>query len=664
MGRRGHPPLPWPMPTLPGRRRPSTRRAAAWDLGTWRVLHRTALRTFEAARVVEALRAPLLCPIDRGVVRPYARSTMTLARERGQDARSARRPMLLALVLAIFLVLVGITASALVAITSAHLSTATLNATISRDASLVELFVNSNLHPDDLVPGRADAAQRAQLDSKLAALTRNDQILRVDVRGANGEVLFASDPATVGDRPAQSQGMRDALSGTPSAAILASSNLRDPAVMALWRDAAPLLASVAQVQRDVVIVVLGAATVLAVILFLVFRAAQLRINRQQAQLLEATRRDPLTGLLNHGAVVASLAELVEGLRRESGSIGIALVDVDNFQLLNETHGHVSGDAVLRGVADLLDGEASGSVLAARYGPDEFLLVETAASATDLERRVADLRDQLADLTVQFGDSERLPVTVSVGIASLPEHAGSVTELLSQATVALQEAKGSGGDAVRTVAARRAKSNTGSFDVLQGLVIAVDTKDRYTKRHSEDVARYAVFLAEQLGLDAETLATIRVSGLLHDIGKIGIPDSLLRKPSKLTAQEFDIFKQHVALGDSIVRDLPNLEAIRAGIRHHHERWDGHGYLAGLEGEQIPLIGRIMAVADAFSAMTTTRPYRKALPVEEAIKRLGDAAGTQLEQGLVVAFIHGLETASDAPIPGDASRRIWKPARRAA
>ena len=613
---------------------------------------------------------------------------MTLARERGQDARSARRPMLLALVLAIFLVLVGITASALVAITSAHLSTATLNATISRDASLVELFVNSNLHPDDLVPGRADAAQRAQLDSKLAALTRNDQILRVDVRGANGEVLFASDPATVGDRPAQSQGMRDALSGTPSAAILASSNLRDlagapldaesvvaeylplvgtdgrTAVMALWRDAAPLLASVAQVQRDVVIVVLGAATVLAVILFLVFRAAQLRINRQQAQLLEATRRDPLTGLLNHGAVVASLAELVEGLRRESGSIGIALVDVDNFQLLNETHGHVSGDAVLRGVADLLDGEASGSVLAARYGPDEFLLVETAASATDLERRVADLRDQLADLTVQFGDSERLPVTVSVGIASLPEHAGSVTELLSQATVALQEAKGSGGDAVRTVAARRAKSNTGSFDVLQGLVIAVDTKDRYTKRHSEDVARYAVFLAEQLGLDAETLATIRVSGLLHDIGKIGIPDSLLRKPSKLTAQEFDIFKQHVALGDSIVRDLPNLEAIRAGIRHHHERWDGHGYLAGLEGEQIPLIGRIMAVADAFSAMTTTRPYRKALPVEEAIKRLGDAAGTQLEQGLVVAFIHGLETASDAPIPGDASRRIWKPARRAA
>ena len=481
--------------------------------------------------------------------------------------------------------------------------------------------------------------------------------------------------------------MKGALAGTPSAAISASRDLSDvagpplaassvvaeylplvgadgrtAAVMAMWRDAAPLLASVAQVQRDVVIVVLGAATVLAVMLFLVFRAAQLRINRQQAQQLEATRRDPLTGLLNHGAVVTQLADLVEVVRRGEGSVGVALLDVDNFTLLNDTHGHLAGDAVLRGVADLLDDDES--VFASRYGPDEFLLVETGASANDVELRVADLRARLTDVTVQFGDSERLPVTVSVGIAALPEHAAAVTELLSQATVALQEAKASGGDSVRTVAARRARSVTGSFDVLQGLVIAVDTKDRYTKRHSEDVARYAVFLAKRLGLDKETLATVRVSGLLHDIGKIGIPDTLLRKPSKLTAQEFDVFKQHVALGDSIVRDLPNLEAVRAGIRHHHERWDGRGYLEGLEGEEIPLIGRIMAVADAFSAMTTTRPYRKALPVEEAIKRLGDAAGTQLEEDLVVAFIHGLETAPEAPMPGDDASRIWQPQRRVA
>jgi diguanylate cyclase (GGDEF)-like protein len=364
---------------------------------------------------------------------PYPRATMPLARDRELATRSARRPMLLALVLAIFLVLVGITASALVAITSAHLATATLNATISRDASLVELFVNGNLRADDLVPGQANAARQSELNGKLRSLTRNDQILRVEVRTPNGEILFASEPSTVGDRPVQSQGMRGALAGTPSAAISASRDLGDvagpplaassvvaeylplvgaddrtAAVMAMWRDAGPLLASVDQVQRDIVIVVLGAATVLAMILFLVFRAAQLRINRQQAQLLEATRRDPLTGLLNHGAVVTQLADLVEGVRRGEGSVGVALLDVDNFTLLNDTHGHLSGDAVLRGVADLLDDDES--VFASRYGPDEFLLVRTGASATDVEQRVANLRARLTDVTVQFGDSERLPVT--------------------------------------------------------------------------------------------------------------------------------------------------------------------------------------------------------------------------------------------------------------
>ena len=190
----------------------------------------------------------------------------------------------------------------------------------------------------------------------------------------------------------------------------------------------------------------------------------------------------------------------------------------------------------------------------------------------------------------------------------------MTELLSAAAVALGEAKASGGDRCGSRAsARRSASSPARFDVLQGLVIAVDTKDRYTKRHSEDVARYAVFLAERMGLDDETRRTIHLAGLLHDIGKIGIPDVILRKPSKLTADEYAMFKQHVALGDAIVRDVPNVDLVRAGIRHHHERWDGDGYLEGLEGEEIPLIGRILAVADAFSAMTTTRPYRKALPI---------------------------------------------------
>ena len=177
---------------------------------------------------------------------------------------------------------------------------------------------------------------------------------------------------------------------------------------------------------------------------------------------------------------------------------------------------------------------------------------------------------------------------------------------------LQEAKASGGDAIRVAgAADGCRPETRTFDVFQGLIFAVDTKDRYTKRHSEDVARYGVFLADRLGLEPELVATIRVAGLLHDVGKIGIPDQILRKPGSLTADEYEIVKQHVALGDLIVRDLPDVEVIRAGVRHHHERWDGDGYLDRLAGEDIPLVARILAVGDAFSAMTTTRPYRKAL-----------------------------------------------------
>jgi HD-GYP domain-containing protein (c-di-GMP phosphodiesterase class II) len=163
----------------------------------------------------------------------------------------------------------------------------------------------------------------------------------------------------------------------------------------------------------------------------------------------------------------------------------------------------------------------------------------------------------------------------------------------------------------------------------------------------------------MGLDEETVSTIHLAGLLHDIGKIGIPDVVLRKPSKLTADEYGMFQQHVALGDAIVRDVPNVDLVRAGIRHHHERWDGKGYLDRLEGEAIPLIGRILAVADAFSAMTTTRPYRKALDVQEALKRLGDAAGSQLQEELVIAFIAGIETDANAPLPGEELGSIWRP-----
>jgi diguanylate cyclase (GGDEF)-like protein len=592
--------------------------------------------------------------------------------------------MLLALVFGVVLVLVGVTASALVAVTSDHLAKATIGGVVKRDASLVELFVNGTLVASDLSEDGPSAAREAELTGQLAALSERDAIVRIEVRDLAGRVIVGSEPSLAGVEAGVPEAAATASTGRPDAVLvdagspldavgaLANSNGmvqeflpiidgtgRPLAVVALWRDAGDLMASVEASRRDVMLVTLAAALLLAGVLFLVFRAAQARLTRQHRQLVESTRRDALTGAFNHGTVVSLLAEEIEAARRDDKRITVALVDIDGFRLFNDTHGHNAADEVLLRVARLV-AEGSEDGIVARYGPDEFLIVRPAATTDEVEARVERLRTDLAGESVQFGDSEALPITVSVGISSFPEHAGSVTDLLSSAAVALSEAKGSGGDGVRiATVGEEERVVAGSFDVLQGLVIAVDTKDRYTKRHSEDVASYAVFLARRLGLDVETQRTLQLAGLLHDVGKIGIPDAILRKPSKLSDDEFAMFKQHVALGDSIVRDVPNVELVRSGIRHHHERWDGEGYLDGLEGEGIPLIGRILAVADAFSAMTTTRPYRKALPLTEALKRLGDAAGTQLQEELVATFITGIETAADAPIPGEEPTQLWRP-----
>jgi diguanylate cyclase (GGDEF)-like protein len=595
--------------------------------------------------------------------------------------------MLLALVFGVVLVLVGVTASALVAVASDHLANATLGGVVNRDATLVELFVNGELHAEDLTTdGRSDARVR-ELGEQLGTLTERDGIVRIEIRDLGGEVLLSNDTSLVGTDAGVTADTHAAAAGDPRAALVeagtpldGAATMANPsgmvqeflpiedgngevlAIVAMWRDAADLMARLDATRRDIMLVTLAAAVLLAGLLFLVFRAAQTRLSRQHRQLIDATRRDALTGMLNHGSVVALLADEIEAARSGSGRIGVALLDVDNFRLFNDTHGHAAADEVLLRVAALVSDE-DGHV--ARYGPDEFLIVRPGAGTDEILQVVDRLRAGLEAESVQFGDSERLPISVSAGVSAYPEHAASVTDLLSAAAVALAEAKASGGDQVCVASVgEEDRVVAGSFDVLQGLVIAVDAKDRYTKRHSEDVARYAVFLAQRMGLDDEMQHTIQLAGLLHDVGKIGIPDVVLRKPSRLTDDEFAMFKQHVALGDAIVRDVPNVELVRAGIRHHHERWDGDGYLDGLEGEAIPLIGRILAVADAFSAMTTTRPYRKALSLTEALKRLGDAAGTQLQEDLVTQFITGIETAADAPLPGDDSPRIWIPQARVA
>jgi diguanylate cyclase (GGDEF)-like protein/putative nucleotidyltransferase with HDIG domain len=602
---------------------------------------------------------------------------------------AARKPILLLLVFGVFLVIVGITAFSQAILISTDFSTSVLESYIGNDAATLRGFATAFLRPSDLVLGPSAPAStvlQGQLESLVEPTTTGapPPFLRVEIRLPDGTVVKANDPTLVGSTAAASSDFGAAAAGTATVGLLpveesealgsalpAATVLREyfpikaegrvQAVIGLWRDAGPILARLDAVRRDVIVVTLSAAALAAFVLFLVFRAAQGRISRQTEQLVEATRRDPLTDTPNHGTLVEELAGAIETARTKREPIGIILLDIDNFRLLNETHGHAAGDQAILTVAELLRAEFPGGAVHGRYGPDEFLVIDPSAGAEVLEHAVDRLRSALTERALQFGESERLPVTFSAGICSYPQDADSVTALLTVAAVTLQEAKMSGGDAVRVAGASpEIPAEARTFDVFQGLILTVDGKDRYTKRHSEDVARYAVFLAERLGLDQDTVDIIRVAGLLHDIGKIGIPDGILRKPARLTEEEYRIVKQHVALGDLIVRDLPNVEVIRAGVRHHHERWDGDGYLDRLAGEEIPLIARILAVGDAFSAMTTTRPYRKALEIREALSRLEDAAGTQLEERLVAAFVSGIRTVGDAPLPGETTpTRLWLP-----
>jgi diguanylate cyclase (GGDEF)-like protein len=581
-----------------------------------------------------------------------------------------------------FLMIVGLTALSQAIIVSSQSSQTMLTAVVGSDAATVRGFANAYLVPADLVPGGLSATRAAALRAQVKTIVSAGQILRIELRLPDGTVLLSDTGDAVGVLGAPTPDFVAAAGGAVTAgfhpvadsesvgATLPANDILRAyfpvkvddevvAVVGIWRDAAPILGDLDRLRRQVMLVTLFAGAVAAVALYLVFRAAQGRILRQTDELLEATRLDQMTGTLNHGALVGVLAVAIEAARQADETLGIALLDIDNFRNLNQTYGHPAGDQALNAVATLLRDVLPAETQWGRYGPDEFLVIVASDVTTDLEPTIELVRARLVDLSLQFDTSERLPITISAGLCTFPINGESVTTLLSTASRALDEAKASGGDGVRVALADLPLEEAVRYDVLEGLIIAVDTKDHYTHRHSEDVARYAGFLAEQLGLDDQARSVLYRAGRLHDIGKIGIPDHILRKPGTLTEGEYEIVKQHVALGDLIVRDLPDLDEIRAGIRHHHERWDGKGYLHQLVGEDIPEVARILAICDAFSAMTTTRPYRKALSVDEALTRLEDACGSQLDERLVIVFVNGIRTVATAPMPGDDRGGLWTP-----
>lgn len=362
--------------------------------------------------------------------------------------------------------------------------------------------------------------------------------------------------------------------------------------------------------------------------------------RLHEQLQEQAITDPLTGLYNHRHLHERLDEEFSRAARSSQPFALFMMDVDNFKYFNDAYGHPVGDQALRFVADRLRVALRTSDIIGRYGGDEFLAILPETSREEAEqagRRVAEI---VSSASFPVPDSDRsLPLEISVGIGCFPHDSGEKQELLAMADTALYEAKRLGGGRAVPAYAQMRPLLAGSlgFGFLQSILNALAAKDPYTKKHCEENVRYADLLADHLQLPETARESLRKAALLHDVGKIAVPDETLLKPGPLNAKEWLVMRKHVKFGEAIVKGIAQIADAIEPVVTHHERFDGAGYPRGLKGEEIPLLGRILAVVDAYSAMTGDRPYRKALSHENAIQELKDGAGSQFDPEVVEAFI---------------------------
>jgi len=373
---------------------------------------------------------------------------------------------------------------------------------------------------------------------------------------------------------------------------------------------------------------------------------QRSIVRSRAAQRDATT-DSLTGLKNHRAYEAEVGELLATAGADARTMTLCLVDVDRFKQVNDRYGHPAGDAVLRVLGGLIEELAPGCGY--RLGGDEFAVLVPAATAVGT-RLMDDVQRRLSAVTPKLPDR----VTVSSGIASFPDHAAEPGELKKRADLALYHSKrnGKGRSSVHEPEPEGERVESWLPDdprlrAAERLVAAVDARDAYVGQHSIAVATLAEGMGRALAFDDETVARLRLAGLLHDLGKIAIPDGILRKPGPLDEAEIEIMRTHPGVAFELLGGL-DLDPVDSWVLHHHEHWDGSGYPDGLAGVQIPFGSRLILVADAFDAMTTRRSYRQEISVEAALAELREQAGRQFDPFAVEA----LETflAGGGPLTG--------------
>jgi len=377
-------------------------------------------------------------------------------------------------------------------------------------------------------------------------------------------------------------------------------------------------------------------------------AAPVENAQLYTQLEQKSRLDGLTGLFNRRHFEERLKDEISRHSRYGDAFSIFMLDLDNFKAYNDAYGHLAGDLLLNQVGRIIESSVRNADQPFRYGGDEFVVV-LPQTATDDAYVVAErVREHIA----REMEKRAITVTCSIGLASYPTDGVVSDELVGVADTALYHAKRTGGNRIflsskilseppdhEGIQEIYAKSN--GLSSVYALVSTVEDRDPYACGHSRKVSTYAEALAEAIGLSPDEVSRVSTAALLHDIGKIGIPDKVLNKKGRLNGEDWEAIKAHPRLGANIVGSIPHLVSCVSSILHHHERWDGSGYPEGLKGEEIPIEARILAIADTFEAMTSARPYRPPLSPEDVIKKLRQGAGIQFDPKLVKVFIGIIE-----------------------
>jgi diguanylate cyclase (GGDEF)-like protein/putative nucleotidyltransferase with HDIG domain len=373
-------------------------------------------------------------------------------------------------------------------------------------------------------------------------------------------------------------------------------------------------------------------------------------------------------LYNHRAVQERLTQEVARAQRAFDKgldepLSIILMDLTDFRIFNDTYGHGVGDDVLRIVADCLRENFRASDVVARYGGDQFLALLPSTDLAGAQAWCERLVESLEARPFESADLSGVLIRLACGVGSFPVDGHCAADLFEAADARLYEAKDRGtvllkddselaymtATPVTTAHAALAGVHSGpealdqlwkSFGVLDTLITAINNRDRYTRRYSEQVMTYALLIAQEMNLSPQMREAVQTCGLLHDVGKVAVPDAILRKPGRLSPDETRLMQQHTEFGAMIVRKVPHVGRVLEGIRSHHEAYDGSGYPDRLHGDDIPLMGRLLAVPVCFSAMTTDRPYRKALSIDEALHEIALARGTQFDPEVVDAFLRAM------------------------